>query len=212
MSNNFFSGSPALRRTVATAVAGLMTLGAGLALRIYSGSNNNVHVQEWYSQNVNGTGTGTIKGYITSSGALTLSGALNAKGGLLSNGVAVVGYSQTTADARYVNTFGDTMTGNLVIGNGQGVQAASTISGVTLKITGTMSGDKLSVSNTSRLGSGIIINRATDIGWSVQAAANQACNTTCTSACVFGEDTSVLGSFVACNDATADRCVCAGGT
>lgn len=48
------------------------------------------------------------------------------------------------------------------------------------------------------------------MGWTVQAVANQACNTTCTSACVFGEDTSVLGSFVSCSDATADRCLCAG--
>lgn len=49
-----------------------------------------------------------------------------------------------------------------------------------------------------------------DIGWHVVVQANQACNTTCTSACVFGEDTSVLGSFVDCTDATADRCLCAG--
>lgn len=49
------------------------------------------------------------------------------------------------------------------------------------------------------------------LGWSVKAAANQACNTTCnTSGCAFGEDTSVLGSFVDCADATSDRCVCSG--
>lgn len=49
-----------------------------------------------------------------------------------------------------------------------------------------------------------------DNGWSVQNAANQACNTTCTSACVFGMNTGALGNFVACTDATADTCVCAG--
>lgn len=53
-----------------------------------------------------------------------------------------------------------------------------------------------------------------DVGWSVQAAANQACNTTCTNACVFGEDAGTAGvlnsSIVSCSDATADKCVCAG--
>lgn len=52
----------------------------------------------------------------------------------------------------------------------------------------------------------------TGIGWTVKSGANTACNTTCpsTSGCVFGEDTSVIGTFVACTDATADICICAG--
>lgn len=56
-------------------------------------------------------------------------------------------------------------------------------------------------------------NRATDLGWSWQAAANQACNTTCTNACVGGIDTGVAfgaSAFVACATATADVCLCAG--
>ena len=57
---------------------------------------------------------------------------------------------------------------------------------------------------------GITSTSTGDFGWSVQTAANQACNTTCTSACVFGEDTSAVGTFVACDDATADKCLCAG--
>lgn len=56
----------------------------------------------------------------------------------------------------------------------------------------------------------IKVQRTTDIGWSVVAGANTACNTTCTNACVIGEDTSVLGQFVNCADATADSCLCAG--
>jgi len=52
--------------------------------------------------------------------------------------------------------------------------------------------------------------RATDLGWTVQNAANQACNTTCTTgACVVGLDTGAVGSFLACTDATADTCLCA---
>ena len=53
-------------------------------------------------------------------------------------------------------------------------------------------------------------SRTTDLGWSPQAAANQACNTTCTSACVFGADTAAGFVMVACTDATADVCICAG--
>lgn len=49
------------------------------------------------------------------------------------------------------------------------------------------------------------------LGWTAQNAANQACNTTCTTgACVTGIDTAVLGNFLACTDATADTCLCAG--
>ena len=47
------------------------------------------------------------------------------------------------------------------------------------------------------------------IGWSVVAAADQACSTTCTNACVFGQD-STSKDIVDCSNATADVCVCAG--
>lgn len=56
----------------------------------------------------------------------------------------------------------------------------------------------------------ITSSRTTDLGWSAVNVANQACNTTCTSACVFGMNTGALGNFVGCADATADTCICAG--
>lgn len=47
--------------------------------------------------------------------------------------------------------------------------------------------------------------------WTVSTAANTACNTTCVAACVFGQDTGTAnGPIVACSDASADRCLCAG--
>lgn len=49
----------------------------------------------------------------------------------------------------------------------------------------------------------------TSIGWSVVAGANTACNTTCTNACVFGQNTGDM-AIVDCANATADVCVCAG--
>ena len=58
---------------------------------------------------------------------------------------------------------------------------------------------------------GTLISQGTgSIGWTIQSAANQACNTTCVSACVAGIDTAG-GPFLACTDATADSCLCAGG-
>lgn len=56
----------------------------------------------------------------------------------------------------------------------------------------------------------ITSTRTTDIGWVPVSAANQACNTTCTFACVTGIDTLGTGGFLACTDATADHCLCAG--
>ena len=47
------------------------------------------------------------------------------------------------------------------------------------------------------------------LGWSVVAAANQACTTTCTFAAMGGQDTGT-GAIVGPSDATADLCYCAG--
>ena len=50
-----------------------------------------------------------------------------------------------------------------------------------------------------------------DLGWAVVAGANTVCNTTCTSACIFGVNTaSATADIVDCVDATADECLCAG--
>jgi len=50
-----------------------------------------------------------------------------------------------------------------------------------------------------------------DLGWAVVAGANTVCNTTCTSACVFGVNTAATeADIVDCTDATADECLCAG--
>lgn len=68
------------------------------------------------------------------------------------------------------------------------------------------------ISTATVSGKFVVYNPAASLGWTVQTAANTACNTTCTGhgACAFGEDTSVIGTLVACTDATADVCICAG--
>lgn len=55
----------------------------------------------------------------------------------------------------------------------------------------------------------ILSTQSTSIGWSRQSGANTACTTTCTSACVFGQNTAD-SSIVDCAAATADVCICAG--
>lgn len=63
----------------------------------------------------------------------------------------------------------------------------------------------------SQIFTGTVTSSATsDLGWSVVAGANVACNTTCTSACVVGWNTAAGEVAVACTDATADKCLCAG--
>lgn len=65
----------------------------------------------------------------------------------------------------------------------------------------------------AKAGSAVVISGSTlkgagtNLGWVIQTGGDTACDTTCTGACVFGfEDTSNLP--VACNDASADRCLC----
>lgn len=51
----------------------------------------------------------------------------------------------------------------------------------------------------------------TGLGWTVESAANTACNTTCgAAACVFGSNTASGFVPVECDAATADICICAG--
>lgn len=58
---------------------------------------------------------------------------------------------------------------------------------------------------------GDLIGQTTgDIGWTPVSGANTACNTTCTSGCVFGANTASGFAMVGCADATADICLCAG--
>ena len=48
-----------------------------------------------------------------------------------------------------------------------------------------------------------------DMGWDMVAVTNQACNDTCTYACVFGYD-DLADTMVSCGTASADKCLCAG--
>lgn len=58
----------------------------------------------------------------------------------------------------------------------------------------------------------ITSSRTSDLGWTLQSAANQACITTCTNAAVFGWDTDSGNAPVGPDSADADICLCAGGS
>lgn len=71
-------------------------------------------------------------------------------------------------------------------------------------------------SNLDIVGTGPRVINANSMGWSVVTGASTACNTTCTFACVVGFDTGTVGvalpHIVGCTDASADECLCAGGS
>ncbi len=58
---------------------------------------------------------------------------------------------------------------------------------------------------------GAITSSINDLNWAMVASGNQACTTTCASACVFGWDDGVP-TLTGCSDATSDKCICAGGS
>lgn len=61
------------------------------------------------------------------------------------------------------------------------------------------------------VGTSTITSSATgSLGWSIVAGANTACNTTCTFACAAGQDADAANVLVACDNAAADLCICAG--
>jgi len=107
------------------------------------------------------------------------------------------------------------LTGDITIGNGT---PNTTQNGEDFYVEGTMEVDStarfdgaLTANSTIACANTITSSRTTDIGWSVVATANQACTTTCTSACVFGVNTAATeADIVDCADATADECLCAG--
>ena len=104
--------------------------------------------------------------------------------------------------------------GSLRLDNNEGIgwEASPAGTDVLLNVT---TGEALTVTGASDVttNSTITSTRTTDIGWAVVSGADTACNTTCTNACVFGVNTaSLVADIVDCADATADECLCAGGS
>lgn len=159
-----------------------------------------------------GSGPDNVAAYAAVQDSSTLAGTLNDETG--SGGGFVLATSPTisspTFSTQWVLT--DIMeakaSGVTVINNGLTVSGGP--DGITVESTST---SQSSFTTGVTISGGDLTHTGTSsIGWSVVTAANQACNTTCTNGCVFGEDTAVVGTVVACTDASADVCVCAGGS
>src|SRR5258708_2759151 len=131
--SDFISSPSGIRRLAITALSGLMVLGIGISFQVQCGSNSNVHCQEWK------TSDGRSVGYLTSSGNLVLSGS-TIEQGIAGGGSAL---TQGAADARYVNTSGDTMTGQLVV--------RANMSGATLNVGNSGSTLRLVRTNTATI-------------------------------------------------------------
>ena len=104
----------------------------------------------------------------------------------------------------------------IVISSDTGASLAGISHDGTFTMTGmTSSGSVTVLGGTGYTTSGTILSTATgSLGWTaVDQTDNQACNTGCTSACVFGVEnatgTAVTG-IVSCDALTSDTCVCAG--
>lgn len=120
----------------------------------------------------------------------------------------IIGYD---IDAPTVDGDGQMSIGNLIYGVGLGTTGTDVSTGK-VGIGTSNPSTILDINGDLTLTSGTLVStNTTDIGWTNQAGANTACNTTCVSACVFGFDDDT-DTIVNCADATADKCICAGGS
>lgn len=108
------------------------------------------------------------------------------------------------------------LNGNEAAGTGRAILGAGNVAGALVRLV-TSGAHPIefytngALSWTMNSSNGLVSASTTSIGWTPVSAANQACNTTCTSGCVFGIDTgSTTNSMLACTDAAADVCLCAG--
>ncbi len=137
------------------------------------------------------TSTVSAGGYVAFGGSITTGG--------VSSGMSTIDLGLTVNNGSTGNATSDLIANGDTVANLLQVHAAS---------------DEILVKGPLATNSTIISSATATIGWSMVSVANQACNTTCTYACVIGFDTGTLGvtlpNLVACTDATADDCICAG--
>ncbi len=99
--------------------------------------------------------------------------------------------------------------GSLAIGLSYSPIAAPTNG---LLVQGNVGIGTLSPMNNLQISGTFQVDNANSMGWSPKNGTNTACNTTCISGCVvgFASGGASDGTIVACSDATADSCLCAG--
>lgn len=174
-------------------------------------ASNNLEINSATGQQIEFTNNGTRVSFLTSTGQIRTDGAQNwFIGSDAAARVAFVSADTNGNASAYANLNSDT-------GNGGSAQVSTGATGTAdLNL---MASDDVIIE--TRAGAdvwnfdtatGTFIGSGTaTIGWAVVAGANTACTTTCVTPCVFGVDTaSATADIVACADATADECLCAG--
>ncbi len=131
----------------------------------------------------------TLATYGSATGLTIFGVSSNSLGTIIANGNSLTGLAigTTTSDPVILGTNG---TAALTISTSQNSTFAGTVTASTFTGTGTGG-----------------------LGWAVVAGADTACETTCTAPCVFGwvlTAGNITGSLLACDDVTADACLCAG--
>lgn len=164
-------------------------------------------------------GSGNIGVGSTNPGALLSVGSN--KFNINSSGQISLIDGSSVAQVNKSNIGGDVSGGNFSMGNFRNAASSHTV----IKTTGTTSdiifqtggsevarikGTNVGIGTISPTGSFTIVNGGGSIGWTVKSGANTACTTTCgTSGCIEGWD-AVPTTPLACTNATADNCICAG--
>jgi hypothetical protein len=106
--------------------------------------------------------------------------------------------------------FTDANTPTLSIMSADGTNAINLYSDGTDAIIASKNGSVKFMTHAITTSADYISTSTTNIGWSIVSGANATCNSTCTFGCVHGWETSSGEVAVACTDATADKCLCAG--
>ena len=169
-------------------------------------------------------GGGAARGVIINDSSATVTTAAEIYGGYIitregsactSSGVE----ARTASDAQikiFNGTVIDATDNDLLITTGGSITVynANLVNNTTsgsISYSGTSKSNIVNANGNITLGGNLISSATNDLGWSVVAGTNTACNTTCTSACVNGQDTDAATKpIVACTDASADICLCAG--
>ncbi len=196
---------------VTDGAAGAMTVRAGRGTGSGQGGNFFMQVAP---PGASGTSQNTAQTFFSvtaSSGAVVL-------GGLdYLSGPGTMTLAGTDITAGVTNTTGGDTDIRSGLGTGNAAATSINLRTPTLEASGTTqqsAATRMTVSTTAITDTVPYINSTTtSIGWSVVAGADTACNTTCTNACVFGWNltaANITGTLLACTDATADACLCAG--
>lgn len=184
--------------TVNTAGAALH-LGGGIGRKLAALTRANCST-DTFTVTINGTANNLVEGTDWNRGATDATAATALAAAI--NSLAKVSATSSGGTVYVQKDIADATGGATSI-------ALSTSDGTCAAITSGTDGAVTMFGN--MLGSGTWTNNANSLGWSVVAGANTACTTTCTFACMGGQDTGDANKpIVGCADATADLCFCAG--